>query len=200
MTCAFPLHFDRLNNQCVPCCPTDALPEDQSCCHCDADTGKLFYFLLLGLCTNDFMGINSVYINVLYYWYSLSGACINSSPAQRRRIPNGAEQLFSSESTREKSYFLTESSIVSLIMIVIGIILFSMLVTIFVLKSRIRSVHAGIRYNKLNVRKNSKRNQPKAPNLLEINNFEENKVLSDEDEITYYTRTWIIQIIQIYIA
>jgi len=23
----------------VPCCPTDALPEDQSCCHCDKDTG-----------------------------------------------------------------------------------------------------------------------------------------------------------------
>ncbi|XP_037934689.1 furin-like protease 2 [Teleopsis dalmanni] len=38
-TCAFPLHLDRLNNQCVPCCPTDAAPEDQSCCHCDKDTG-----------------------------------------------------------------------------------------------------------------------------------------------------------------
>ncbi len=40
VTCAFPLHLDRLNNQCVPCCPTDALPEDQSCCHCDKDTGE----------------------------------------------------------------------------------------------------------------------------------------------------------------
>ncbi|XP_012158816.1 furin-like protease 2 isoform X2 [Ceratitis capitata] len=38
-TCAFPLNLDRLNNQCVPCCPTDASPEDQSCCHCDKDTG-----------------------------------------------------------------------------------------------------------------------------------------------------------------
>uniref|UniRef100_A0A1A9VBT7 Furin-like cysteine-rich domain-containing protein n=1 Tax=Glossina austeni TaxID=7395 RepID=A0A1A9VBT7_GLOAU len=38
-TCAFPLHLDRLNNQCVPCCPNDASPEDQSCCHCDKDTG-----------------------------------------------------------------------------------------------------------------------------------------------------------------
>uniref|UniRef100_A0A1B0AQK3 Furin-like cysteine-rich domain-containing protein n=1 Tax=Glossina palpalis gambiensis TaxID=67801 RepID=A0A1B0AQK3_9MUSC len=37
-TCAFPLHLDRLNNQCVPCCPNDASPEDQSCCHCDKDT------------------------------------------------------------------------------------------------------------------------------------------------------------------
>lgn len=40
-TCAFPLHLDRLNNQCVPCCPTEALPEDQSCCHCDKNSGKL---------------------------------------------------------------------------------------------------------------------------------------------------------------
>lgn len=39
VTCAFPLHLDRLNNQCVPCCPTDASPDDQSCCHCDKDTG-----------------------------------------------------------------------------------------------------------------------------------------------------------------
>ncbi|XP_058978156.1 furin-like protease 2 isoform X2 [Musca domestica] len=38
-TCAFPLHLDRLNNQCVPCCANDASPEDQSCCHCDKDTG-----------------------------------------------------------------------------------------------------------------------------------------------------------------
>lgn len=39
VACAFPLHLDRLNNQCVPCCPTGALPDDQSCCHCDKDTG-----------------------------------------------------------------------------------------------------------------------------------------------------------------
>lgn len=39
VTCAFPLHLDRLNNQCVPCCTSDATPEDQSCCHCDKDTG-----------------------------------------------------------------------------------------------------------------------------------------------------------------
>lgn len=43
LTCAYPLHFDRLNNQCVPCCPTDTLPEDQSCCHCDTDTGTFFF-------------------------------------------------------------------------------------------------------------------------------------------------------------
>lgn len=42
VTCAFPLHLDRLNNQCVPCCSTDATPEDQSCCHCDKDTGMYY--------------------------------------------------------------------------------------------------------------------------------------------------------------
>lgn len=48
VSCAFPLHLDRLNNQCVPCCPTDALPEDQSCCHCDKNTGKTFFFYFHG--------------------------------------------------------------------------------------------------------------------------------------------------------
>lgn len=41
VACAFPLHLDRLNNQCVPCCSTDASADDQSCCHCDKDTGKI---------------------------------------------------------------------------------------------------------------------------------------------------------------
>lgn len=41
VTCAFPLHLDRLNNQCVPCCPTGATPkDDESCCHCDKELGK----------------------------------------------------------------------------------------------------------------------------------------------------------------
>lgn len=40
VSCAFPLHLDRLNNQCVPCCSMDASPDDQSCCHCDKDTGS----------------------------------------------------------------------------------------------------------------------------------------------------------------
>lgn len=40
LTCPFPLHLDRLNHQCVPCCAADASPDDQSCCHCDKATGK----------------------------------------------------------------------------------------------------------------------------------------------------------------
>lgn len=50
VACAFPLHLDRLNNQCVPCCPTGALPEDQSCCHCDKDTGMKEHSSFVFLC------------------------------------------------------------------------------------------------------------------------------------------------------
>lgn len=40
-TCAFPLHLNRQDKQCVPCCPPDATPdENQQCCHCDKDSGK----------------------------------------------------------------------------------------------------------------------------------------------------------------
>lgn len=35
--CSSPLHLDRLNNQCVPCC---AAPGQQNCCTCDNSTGE----------------------------------------------------------------------------------------------------------------------------------------------------------------
>ena len=38
LTCVLPLHLDRLNNQCVPCCTS---PNQQDCCHCDKNTGNL---------------------------------------------------------------------------------------------------------------------------------------------------------------
>lgn len=37
LTCVLPLHLDRLNNQCVPCCTS---PNQQDCCHCDKTTGE----------------------------------------------------------------------------------------------------------------------------------------------------------------
>lgn len=52
VTCAFPLHLDRLNNQCVPCCATDATPEDSSCCHCDKDTGRYRCYPLTRTCSS----------------------------------------------------------------------------------------------------------------------------------------------------
>lgn len=79
-TCAFPLHLDRLNNQCVPCCANDASPEDQSCCHCDKDTGK-----------NVQMKISIKYL-LNFAFPSNSGGCINASPAGKRRIAAAAEQ------------------------------------------------------------------------------------------------------------
>lgn len=48
--CAYPLHLDRLNNQCVPCCAAGAaMPEDQSCCHCDKAAGECSNALSKGL-------------------------------------------------------------------------------------------------------------------------------------------------------
>lgn len=51
VSCAFPLHLDRLNNQCVPCCSMDASPDDQSCCHCDKDTGLYEMTAVIGRTT-----------------------------------------------------------------------------------------------------------------------------------------------------
>lgn len=55
VTCAFPLHLDRLNNQCVPCCPTGATPkDDESCCHCDKELGRfLFVIFVVKVFFND---------------------------------------------------------------------------------------------------------------------------------------------------
>ncbi|XP_058802575.1 furin-like protease 2 isoform X2 [Phymastichus coffea] len=39
-SCAPPLHIDRVNNQCVPCCRSDEkIEESGNCCACNADTG-----------------------------------------------------------------------------------------------------------------------------------------------------------------
>ncbi|XP_071449576.1 furin-like protease 2 isoform X2 [Hetaerina americana] len=37
-SCALPLRFDRIDNQCVPCCTPEMNPPD--CCHCDQGTGE----------------------------------------------------------------------------------------------------------------------------------------------------------------
>lgn len=38
--CTLPLHLDKLNNQCVPCCPGGIKKnESTECCICDLDTG-----------------------------------------------------------------------------------------------------------------------------------------------------------------
>lgn len=39
--CAPPLHLDKLNNQCVPCCKgEEKLDETEECCVCDPETGE----------------------------------------------------------------------------------------------------------------------------------------------------------------
>ncbi|RZF35824.1 hypothetical protein LSTR_LSTR006282 [Laodelphax striatellus] len=37
LACTFPLHLDKLNNQCVPCCTRQ---NQQNCCSCDKETGE----------------------------------------------------------------------------------------------------------------------------------------------------------------
>jgi proprotein convertase subtilisin/kexin type 5 len=37
LACMSPLHLDRMNNQCVPCCTS---PSQLDCCHCDKATGN----------------------------------------------------------------------------------------------------------------------------------------------------------------
>lgn len=46
--CSPPLHLDKLNNQCVPCCTgNEKGPQTEECCFCDPETGKPFRFLSL---------------------------------------------------------------------------------------------------------------------------------------------------------
>lgn len=48
--CSPPLHLDKLNNQCVPCCTgNEKGAEAEECCLCDPETGN-FHACLLILC------------------------------------------------------------------------------------------------------------------------------------------------------
>lgn len=51
--------------------------------------------------------------------------------------------------------------------------------------------HFGIKYNKLDTRKNSKKTESAVPVELNqlIENFDDNKSVSDDDEVTYYVKT-----------
>lgn len=49
LACLYPLHLDRQNNQCVPCCTQ---PDQQNCCHCDKETGKYFKSVKFCVLTN----------------------------------------------------------------------------------------------------------------------------------------------------
>jgi hypothetical protein len=64
LACVLPLHLDRLNNQCVPCCIS---PNQQDCCHCDKTTGSSV--TTRGV-TSVSLKIFSVYINpqIMVFW------------------------------------------------------------------------------------------------------------------------------------
>lgn len=68
LTCALPLHFDKLNSQCVPCCPNDVTPDQLNSC-CECGDKD-----------------------------SENGGCVNSTPADKRRI-DGVAVLMTEHST-----------------------------------------------------------------------------------------------------
>ena len=44
--CTLPLHLDKLNNQCVPCCSgNEKKTENDECCLCDPETGGFKYYI-----------------------------------------------------------------------------------------------------------------------------------------------------------
>lgn len=124
LTCVYPLHLDRLNSQCVPCCPNNTVPENQSCCVCEKDTGiVLFFFELLWV----------------HHWikltllFSLKGGCISSSTTGKRRISDDNRSLESQDTNNLKSnhfsvktvnpYIITTSISIIALLAVLGVIL-----------------------------------------------------------------------------
>lgn len=65
--CSPPLHLDKLNNQCVPCCTgNEKGPQAEECCLCDPETGNFYiYVLILRLCYNIYKQIYFLLINIL---------------------------------------------------------------------------------------------------------------------------------------
>uniref|UniRef100_A0A336LJV0 furin n=1 Tax=Culicoides sonorensis TaxID=179676 RepID=A0A336LJV0_CULSO len=123
-----------------------------------------------------------------------TGGCINSSPAGKRRIPNGAEQMFDVDSKNKKGYyFISDNNIhfTSGLLLGAGSILLSLAVVfaIFTLKNRKYHDRIGVKYNKLDSLKISKNTDTSKP--IEFNQLidpsDDNR--SDDDEVTYYVKT-----------
>lgn len=78
--CSPPLHLDKLNNQCVPCCTgNEKGSQAEECCLCDPETGKSINRVLsVVFCVRKFE---------IALFRVLLGGCRNSSPAGKRRVP-----------------------------------------------------------------------------------------------------------------
>lgn len=163
-TCAFPLHLDRLNNQCVPCCPTDASPEDQSCCHCDKDTGR---------CINASpAGKRRIAVGAEQQFGSNDGGGYGLDDGE----PTGVLSHVGSPLTT-----ITAIAVAGCLLIVtIFAVIFAVLQrNSYSTKGSTRRTHTGVRYNKLPTK--SKKSQSSASSTtLQINLNEE--VDEDDDE------------------
>lgn len=86
--CSLPLHLDKLNNQCVPCCTgSEKGPQAEECCLCDPETGENpsrrenhDHFKMT-------RKLSECRLSLMF-----AGGCTNSSPAGKRRVP-GTEFL-----------------------------------------------------------------------------------------------------------
>uniref|UniRef100_A0A1S4GGJ0 furin n=1 Tax=Anopheles gambiae TaxID=7165 RepID=A0A1S4GGJ0_ANOGA len=137
LTCPFPLHLDRLNHQCVPCCAADASPDDQSCCHCDKATGGCINASPAG---KRRIGAEQQ----LLQFGEESGA-----PA----VPgDGGATTPGQAAGRAWQQFLTSTSTPTLMVVAVSgcLLIVTLFVVIFtVLQKRSQTMYTGIKYNKL---------------------------------------------------
>ncbi|XP_041766317.1 furin-like protease 2 isoform X2 [Anopheles merus] len=137
LTCPFPLHLDRLNHQCVPCCAADASPDDQSCCHCDKATGGCINASPAG---KRRIGAEQQ----LLQFGEESGA-----PA----VPgDGGAATPGQAAGRAWQQFLTSTSTPTLMVVAVSgcLLIVTLFVVIFtVLQKRSQTMYTGIKYNKL---------------------------------------------------
>lgn len=132
VTCAFPLHLDRLNNQCVPCCASDASPEDQSCCHCDKETG--------GCINSSPAGKRRIGAEqqLLQFGEEAANSASDSNAAE------------TSDSSLRRFLQGASPSAVTVVAVSGCLLIVTLFAIIFtVLQKRNRNVYTGVRYNKL---------------------------------------------------
>ncbi|XP_058061771.1 furin-like protease 2 [Anopheles bellator] len=137
LTCPFPLHLDRLNHQCVPCCAADASPDDQSCCHCDKATGGCINASPAG---KRRVGAEQQLLQ--FGDESYGGGGPNAPPSAG---DGGGLHHFWKQ-------FLTNSSMSTITVVAVSgcLLIVTLFIVIFtVLQKRSQTMYTGIKYNKL---------------------------------------------------
>ncbi|CAO1381843.1 unnamed protein product [Diamesa hyperborea] len=175
VTCAFPLHLDRLNNQCVPCCTTDATPEDQSCCHCDKDTGD---------CINSSPAGKRRIAAEKQLSQLADEANLYGGDAA---LLEGSIDTFSSSNSNQNTSNTPLAS-VTVVAIAICSVIAIVFVTIFTVLQRNsrKSSYTGIKYNKLNTDNNVSAGKSDTQSLLPTSNSTQLMIPSDGGDMEDY--------------